>query len=333
MKRIVLTESQYKRLVSQKLNEEITLTGEKISDFDIDLEGNIVRRWSDNNPEHVERIQRMLKSLDYELGPYGPNKDGVDGIYGPFTEDAVKEFQEDEMPGQPDQHDGVMGPITYSLLKSKVDEKSEEEGVEVDTMLSMASMVDGIGKDKEDDGIESIDDYLSKKDPMVKGKNGNLSLDDLTYIGKDADGNDEYLTNKAALWFNKMKEDAKKEGVTIEISDAYRPCGKPGDYERYKKEGIRFTQWAAWEQYKFNPKMAAKPNPPTAEEWNEEGGYCTSNHGLGKAVDVNGWKARKWVKKNGEKYGFHKYKAEKWHFDFKDPEPSIDIDNFEDKLA
>lgn len=315
MKRLIITETQYKRLISRKLNEEITSTGEKVSDFDIDLGGNIIRRWDDNSKEHVERIQRMLLSLGYELGPYGPNKDGVDGIYGPFTEDAVQEFQEDEMPGQTDQHDGVMGPTTYELLKSKVSNKSEEKGVEVDNMLSMVSPT----KEESLTNLSPIVDYLKEKDPMVKTDNGNLTINDLTLVGKDDQGNEEYLSKEASLWFNKMKEDAKKEGVNIEISDAYRPCGRPGDYDRYKKGEIRFTQWAAWEQHNFDSKKAAKPNPPTAEEWNKKGGFCTSNHGLGNAVDVNGPKAQKWVKKNGKKYGFHKYSEEKWHFDFKEP--------------
>ena len=84
MKRIILTESQYKRLVRRPLNEEVSDEGEKVTDFNIELEGNNIRRWNDNNPEHVERIQKMLKSLNYDLGYYGPNGDGVDGIYGTF---------------------------------------------------------------------------------------------------------------------------------------------------------------------------------------------------------------------------------------------------------
>jgi hypothetical protein len=93
MKRIILTESQYRKLVRRNLNEEVTDEGEKVTDFDIELEGYIIRRWDDNNPEHVERIQKMLKSLDYDLGYYGPNKDGVDGKYGTSTRKAVKELE------------------------------------------------------------------------------------------------------------------------------------------------------------------------------------------------------------------------------------------------
>jgi len=41
----------------------------------------------------VERIQKVLVSKGYDLGKYGPNKDGVDGLLGPLTRKAVeKEF-------------------------------------------------------------------------------------------------------------------------------------------------------------------------------------------------------------------------------------------------
>ena len=147
MKRIILTESQYKRLVRRPLNEEVSDEGEKVTDFNIELEGNNIRRWNDNNPEHVERIQKMLKSLNYDLGYYGPNGDGVDGDYGRFTEKAVKEFQENEMPNQPEQWDGVIGPITYEILKDAVKELSDGKrpwgvaAMRVGIRLSSAPMI------------------------------------------------------------------------------------------------------------------------------------------------------------------------------------------------
>lgn len=143
MKRIIITERQYKKLVNKPLNEEITDSGEKVTDFDIELEGYIIRRWNDNNPEHVERIQKMLKSLNYDLGYYGENGDGVDGIYGRFTEKAVEEFQENEMPNQPEQWDGIIGPITYEILKDSVKGLADEEGVEDDDLLNNDDVEEG----------------------------------------------------------------------------------------------------------------------------------------------------------------------------------------------
>ena len=55
---------------------------------------------------------------------------------GPFTEKAVEEFQENEMPNQPEQWDGIIGPITYEILKDAVKELSDEEGVEDGDLLN-----------------------------------------------------------------------------------------------------------------------------------------------------------------------------------------------------
>jgi len=36
----------------------------------------------------------MLVTLGYDLGTYGPDKDGVDWAFRSFTETAVNDFQE-----------------------------------------------------------------------------------------------------------------------------------------------------------------------------------------------------------------------------------------------
>lgn len=43
----------------------------------------------------VETLQRLLKARGYNLGKFGPNKDGVDGEFGEATENALEAFQED----------------------------------------------------------------------------------------------------------------------------------------------------------------------------------------------------------------------------------------------
>ena len=169
------------------------------------------------------------------------------------------------------------------------------------------------------------DDVKNKKTTYIT-KNGNIDKSDLTKIMNDTNGKEEYLSKEAALQFNKMVIDAKKEGIDIKITDAYRPCGEPGDYERYKK-GARYTQWAAWEENNFNPNRAAAPYPSDKTEWLKQGGgKCTSHHGLGNAVDFyTDKKGSEYYKKllnflntKGKNYGFYKIEAhgEAWHYNY-----------------
>lgn len=62
--------------------------------------------------EGVEEFQQILVNLGYDLGEYGPNKDGIDGKFGPVTQKAVKEFQKDN--GL--KVDGIIGIETATAL-------------------------------------------------------------------------------------------------------------------------------------------------------------------------------------------------------------------------
>ena len=152
--------------------------------------------------------------------------------------------------------------------------------------------------------------------------NGNLSGDKLVSIQNDINGNAENLHIDAVDSWNDMVASAKTDGTTITISDAYRPCGEPGDYERYLNNEVRFTQWTAWRQWSYNGTYASKPNPSTEDRWIKDGGgKCKSHHGFKGAVDISGGK--NWMKKNAPKFGWCKYRGEKWHWDYY----GDDIDN------
>jgi hypothetical protein len=112
--------------------------------------------------------------------------------------------------------------------------------------------------------------------------------------------------------YTRMKNDAKKDDVDIQLVgkfSGYRPCGQKGDYNEGLSKG-EFTQWYAWELYKAGKGNLAS-NPTTSKG-------CTSNHGLGLAIDVKGSSAKSWIRKNGEKYGWWWGEAptEDWHFTY-----------------
>jgi hypothetical protein len=77
MKIIKLTESDLKDIVKKVLIEQIAVPtasrGQK--------------------GEDATKIQQALKMKGYDLGNFGPNKDGVDGNFGPATQRAIKDFQ------------------------------------------------------------------------------------------------------------------------------------------------------------------------------------------------------------------------------------------------
>lgn len=139
------------------------------------------------------------------------------------------------------------------------------------------------------------------------GENGKLP----DYVLKSIDTGQK-LWKPASISYMRMKNDAKKDGVNIKLSgnySAYRPCGQKGDYTQ-KKCVDGFTQWCAWEKYQAGVGNLAS-NPADTNG-------CSSNHGFGMAIDITGSDAKKWVRKNGEKYGWWWGEApsEDWHFTY-----------------
>lgn len=132
----------------------------------------------------------------------------------------------------------------------------------------------------------------------------------------------------AADSFMRMKKDAKKDGVNIQLVgeySGYRPCGEQGDYlQRGCNTG--FTQWCAWEKYKSGVgNLAANPTKGTG---------CTSNHGYGIAIDVKNRDAKVWIRKNGVKYGWWWGEAptEDWHFTYDIKRDTFLDDSYLDKI-
>lgn len=118
--------------------------------------------------------------------------------------------------------------------------------------------------------------------------NGKIPANALSKVG---DTNHK-LWAPAAESLTRMIADAKRDGVTIGITDSYRPYAEQVDLVRRK--GL-YSQGG----------LAAQPG--------------TSEHGWGMAADLNlNSKALTWMRANGEKYGFDEnVPRESWHWAYK----------------
>lgn len=78
----------------------------------------VLKRGVPDGPD-VKGWQAQLKAFGYQLGTFGPNRDGVDGNFGGATETATKKFQADGLALYKDKRiaiDGIVGPTTRKLV-------------------------------------------------------------------------------------------------------------------------------------------------------------------------------------------------------------------------
>jgi LAS superfamily LD-carboxypeptidase LdcB len=124
---------------------------------------------------------------------------------------------------------------------------------------------------------------ISKAAP---GQNGRLVASQLAQVEPG-----HLLTPTAANNFQQMKAAAAKDGVALNINNAYR------SYEDQVKMANQYGLYS-------KGGKAAVPG--------------TSNHGLGKAVDLNVKSnpgSFEWLKNNAAKYGFYNIPREPWHWE------------------
>jgi len=81
-----------------------------MSESDINS-GSIIRNGCFN--DFVGEVQRMLVDLNYDIGDFGPKKDGVDDKYGKYTMNGIRKFQKEN--GL--KSDGITEKNTYTKLK------------------------------------------------------------------------------------------------------------------------------------------------------------------------------------------------------------------------
>lgn len=77
--------------------------------------GDRILRNGDEGPD-VQKLQEYLIRLGYDLGDFGPNRDGVDGDFGDATEIAVRAFQKKHKL----EVDGEYGPKSHKAMTAAI---------------------------------------------------------------------------------------------------------------------------------------------------------------------------------------------------------------------
>lgn len=93
----------------------------------------IRKRPPDDDQDAVARIQKALVALGHKLPKSFPGGSDLepDGLYGPETEGAVRDFQKQEFPNQLSQWDGRCGPNTLGKMDTKLGGAIIDELVEL----------------------------------------------------------------------------------------------------------------------------------------------------------------------------------------------------------
>ena len=129
MKKIIkLKESDLQRIVKKVIVSEqrniIVKDGLTIDDI-IENGDSSEIMYIGSRGDGVKEIQEILSNLNYDLGGYGSNHDGIDSKFGHKTKNAVIEFQEDE----DIEDDGIVGIETAKSFR-EVGEEIEDEEIE-----------------------------------------------------------------------------------------------------------------------------------------------------------------------------------------------------------
>jgi hypothetical protein len=185
--------------------------------------------------ELVKTLQMMLKMLGYDLGTFGPNKDGVDGKFGDDTEKAVKQFQENnkDWDGNDLKDDGLVGPRTSDALNRAMvglwyeHYQTPKELVEEKPYHTVTSdfLTNGL----------AIEPYKANKAKVfVKGP---LPQGYLSHISVLLHSNSGAVPLSDCAYRIYINESRILEGKTDKDGFVYHPNVPPGDY-RMEIEGL-----------------------------------------------------------------------------------------------
>jgi len=125
-------------------------------------------------------------------------------------------------------------------------------------------------------------------------RNGRIPANALTDVGGG-----HRMYGDAARAYVQMRTAARRDGVNLRLTDSYRSYAAQVDVARRKGiYGVR--------QPNGRLGLAARPG--------------TSNHGLGRAIDVNleaSPGASAWLRANASRFGFKTIPREPWHWEYK----------------
>jgi hypothetical protein len=290
--RIVLTEGQYKRLVGRKLHEQEITSDQKVTTF--------FRIYDEIS--YVNKIIKETLGIDRDL--HIKSADEEKNVFVVRGDD----YSEDEK----NKIKSTLEGLTWMEFTVKLSDPDIEIKFKDPKILSKVDSTDKVGKNVVvSSGLEqSIKDKV-KKFCSTKSRNGCLDWRKelvkvgtynnttgggrtescecenceplfLVGCGDHPYGDDAYLSSKAAKSFKKMEQ---AYGKKIPIESAYR------DF--------------------FHQSVLPSTEAPQAKPG-------SSKHGLGEALDISNADARKWMKKNGETYGWYWFgAADENHFDYK----------------
>ena len=219
-----------------------------------------------------------VRQLQQRLKTAGFNPGAVDGKFGARTDAAVRAFQRANRL----QVDGKAGTKTMQALQRDSFEPSTARRT---TGTGTSSTAKGTAR-------TTPQTTSTRANERIPYRNGHIPKNALTDVGS---GHKMY--GDAARKYIQMRDAARRDGVNLKLTDSYRSYAAQVDVARRKGiYGVR--------QPNGKLGLAARPG--------------TSNHGLGKAVDinVNDAKTLNWLKNNASKYGFKTIPREPWHWEF-----------------